>query len=50
MDAPAITSTPARVTTELCPRLNAKPTLTGCCRCATNFRVELSMAARWSQS
>ena len=48
--APATTRTPARITTELCPRLNAKPTLTGSWRWATNLRVELSIAARWSQS
>ena len=34
----------------LWPRLKAKPTLTGSLRCATNFRVELSIAAMWSQS
>ena len=48
--APETTRTPARTTTELCPRLNAKPMLTGFRRCATNFRVELSIAAMWSQS
>ncbi|MCY1224334.1 hypothetical protein D9M72_364880 [compost metagenome] len=50
MAAPPTTRTPARITTELWPRLNANPTLTGSLCWATNFRVELSIAARWSQS
>lgn len=50
MPAPLTTRIPASITTELCPMLKAKPTLTGALPWAANLRLELSIAAMWSQS